>query len=143
SEVLPRIDDEFVRGQLYGAIELLSNLKARVEWAAGRLYDEVAARLEVATEIERLLGEARSDAPARPQAALESPRPRSAELDATRERLDRWLGETMRWVAANRSALEGRAAEIEAAILAMLRADLKREVKLTPPPLFGAMSRGR
>ncbi|MEA2624218.1 MAG: hypothetical protein QOD06_263 [Candidatus Binatota bacterium] len=143
AEVLPRLDDEFARGQLHGAIELLGNLKTRVEWSTARLHAEAAARLELASEVERLLGDARSLAPARPEAALDQPRVSSAELEAIRERLDHWLGEVLRFVAAHRGDLGGRAAEVEAAIVAILRAELKAEVKLTPPPRFGEISRGK
>ena len=143
SEMLPRLDDDFARGQLHGAIEILANLKTRVEWAVGPLYDDVAARLELAAEIERALGDERSRAPARPAVTLDKPRLTGAELAAMRESLDRWLGQLLRWLVAERAAIGGRAEEIEVAILERLRTELKREVQLTAPPRFGEISRGR
>ena len=142
SDILPRLDDEFARGLLHGAIELLGNLKTRVDWAAGPLYDDVAARLALATEIERALGDAQGRAPARPAVSLDRPRLTGAELTAMRDHLDRWLGRLLAWLVAERGSLGARAAEIETAILAQLRTELKREVSLTAPPRFGEISRG-
>jgi hypothetical protein len=143
AEILPRLDDEYARGQLHGAIELLANLKTRVDWNVGPLYDDVAARLELAGEIERALGDERSRAPARPAVTLDQPRLTGTELAAMRDWLDRWLGQLLRWLAVERGSLGARAAEIEAAILPRLRTELKREVSLTAPPRFGEISRGR
>src|SRR6185436_14536898 len=35
SEVLPRLDDEFARGQVFGVINLLNTLKVRASWSEG------------------------------------------------------------------------------------------------------------
>ena len=142
SDILPRLDDEYARGQLHGAIELLGNLKTRVDWDTGPLYDDVAARLELAAEIERALGDAQSRAPARPAATLDRRRLTGAELAAMRDELDRWLGRLLGWLFAELGSLGALAAEIASAILARLRSELKREVSLTAPPRFGEISRG-
>jgi hypothetical protein len=61
-----------------------------------------------------------------------------------RDRLDEYLAEVLRWTAARRAVLpSGRAREIETAIREQQRTRLKREVKLTAPPLFGEISRGQ
>ena len=143
SDILPRLDDEYARGQLHGAIELLANLKTRVEWAAGPLYDDVAARLELAMEIERALGDELTRAPGRPAVTLDQPRLTGTELAAMRDSLDHWLGQLLRWLVAERTSLGDSAEQIESGILARLRAELKREVQLTAPPRFGEISRGR
>jgi hypothetical protein len=72
------------------------------------------------------------------------PRPTAAEVEPMRDRLDAYLCQVLRWADENRSRLAaGRAEEIEAAIRDQQRARLKREVKLTAPPLFGEISRGQ
>jgi hypothetical protein len=61
-----------------------------------------------------------------------------------RDRLDEHLCEVLRWVAAHRATLPpGRADQVEAAIRDQQRVRLRREVKLTSPPLLGEISRGQ
>lgn len=144
SEVIPRIADEFARGQAYGAVDLLRNLKPRVEWAVGPLHDDVAERLALVERIAALSEGTRPAAPTAPSESLATSRLTAAELEPMRDRLDEFLCEVLRWAARHREALpNGRAAEIEAAIRDQQRPRLKREVKLTAPPLFGEISRGQ
>ena len=42
SEIISRLDDEFARGQAYGVVDLLNNLKPRIDWLVTPLYEEVA-----------------------------------------------------------------------------------------------------
>jgi hypothetical protein len=141
SRVIPKIDDEFARGQAYGAVDLLCNLRPRVEWAVGPLYDDVAERIALVERIASLVERA---APPAPAESLATSRLTAAELEPMRDRLDEYLCEVLRWVAVHRQTLPvGRAGEIEAAIRDQQRARLRREVKLTPPPLFGEISRGQ
>jgi len=144
SRVIPKIDDEFARGQAYGALDLLCNLKPRVEWAVGPLYDDVAERLALLERLAVLCERVTPPPPAPPSATLAKPRLTAAELEPMRDRLDEYLCEVLRWTAMHRAILPaGRANEIEAAIRDQQRAQLRREVKLTPPPLFGEISRGQ
>jgi hypothetical protein len=144
SRVIPKIGDEFARGQAYGAVELLCNLKPRVEWAVGPLYDDVAERIELVERIAELVERVAPPAPAAPTERLAASRRTAAELEPMRDRLDEYLCGVLRWVAMHREILPaGRAGEIETAIRDQQRARLRREVKLTPPPLFGEISRGQ
>jgi hypothetical protein len=144
SRVIPKIQEESVRGQAYGALDMLRNLKPRVEWAVGPLHDDVAEGLSLVERIAALLEDAE---PAPPPAQAERPatsRLTAAELEPMRDRLDEHLCEILRWTAEHRQTLPaGRAGEIETAIRDQQRARLKREVKLTAPPLFGEISRGQ
>jgi hypothetical protein len=145
NRVIPKIDDVSARAQAYGALDMLRNLKPRVEWAVGPLHEDVAAELALARRIGALLEGA--GAPEAPKAAAEDPQASvltGADLEALRERLDRHLCDVLHWLAAHRDALPAeRAEQIERAIRDQQRVRLKREVKLTAPPLFGEISRGQ
>ena len=43
-EVLTRLDDEFARGQVFGVINLLNTFKARADWSAGFLLQQIEAQ---------------------------------------------------------------------------------------------------
>jgi hypothetical protein len=140
ARVIPKIADEPTRGQAYGALDMLRNLKPRVEWAVGPLRDDVAAELAL---VERIAALAGSAAPPRPTIAL-GDSPTAADLEAARDRLDEALCGILRSLADHRDRLPAATvAEIEGAIREQQRVRLKREVKLTAPPLFGEISRGR
>ena len=143
TRVIPKIQDDSARAQAYGALDMLRNLKPRVEWAVGPLHDDVTAELALARRITALL-EGAITAPKAPTEDLETTRLTAADLEAVRDRLDRHLCEVLRWLDRHRDALPaGRAEEIESAIRDQQRVRLKREVKLTAPPLFGEISRGQ
>ena len=144
SRVIPAIHDDSVRGQAYGALDMLRNLKPRVEWAAGPLHEDVSQRLALIVRIGALL-ESASETPPEPLAvSVAAPRSTATELEPLRDRLDEYLCEVLRWCERHRSALpKGRADEIETAIRDQQRVQLKREVKLTAPALFGEISRGQ
>lgn len=142
---IPRIPDESTRGQAYGALDLLRNLKPRVEWAVGPLHDDVVERIALAGRIAALLEGAAAPAP--PAVTLESagtPRRTAADLEAMRDRLDHHFCEVLRWTAKRREALPaGRADEIETAIRDQQRARLRRELKQIAPTLLGEISRAQ
>ncbi len=143
NRVIPKIADVSARAQAYGALDMLRNLKPRVEWAVGPLHEDVAAELALARRICALLeGTA---APQAPVEDLDASSPSTApDLEAMREQLDRHLCEVLHWLGDHREALSsGRVEEIERAIRDQQRVRLKREVKLTAPPLFGEISRGQ
>ena len=139
--VIPKIADVSARAQAYGVLDMLRNLKPRVDWAVGPLHEDVAAEIALVKQIAALL----PDAPAAPAEDLErSSISIGADLEAVRERLDRHLCEVLHWLGEHREALPaGRTEEIERAIRDQQRVRLKREVKLTAPPLFGEISRGQ
>lgn len=54
-EVLPRLADEFARGQVFGVINVLNNLRIRAEWAPGLLHEQVAIQRRAFAAIDALL----------------------------------------------------------------------------------------
>ena len=144
TRVIPQIQDDSARAQAYGALDMLRNLKPRVEWAVGPLHDDVVAELALVRRIAAIL-EGASAVPEVPAEDLgTTSRLTAADLEAMRDRLDRHLCEVLHWLDAHRDALPaGRAEEIAGAVRDQQRVRLKREVKLTAPPLFGEISRGQ
>ncbi len=144
SKVIPKIQDESARSQAYGALDMLRNLKPRVEWALGPLQDDVAQQLVLVERIATLADRAVPAPPAAPSDTFLPSRPTAADVEPMRDRLDQYLCEVLRWADENRGRLSpGRAEEIEAAIRDQQRVRLRRELKLTAPPLFGEISRGQ
>ena len=144
ARVIPRIDDEFARGQAYGALDILQNLKTRVEWATAPLREDIATEHALAAGIAEVLAGAEPRPPVLGAVWRERAGNTAAELDETRDAIDRHLCAMLRWISENRSQLAPeRADEVERAIRDQQRSRLKREVKLTPPPLLGEISRGQ
>jgi hypothetical protein len=144
SSVIPAIQDESARSQAYGVLDMMRNLKPRVEWALGPLQDDVAQQLALIARIAALTDRTALAPPAAPSDTALPTRPTATEVEPMRDRLDEYLCAVLRWADENRSRLPaGRAEEVEAAIRDQQRARLRREVKLTAPPLFGEISRGQ
>jgi hypothetical protein len=144
SSVIPAIQDESARSQALSVLDMLRNLKPRVEWALGPLQDDVAQQLALLERLAALTDRLVPPPPGAPSDSALPRRPTAADVEPMRDRLDQYLCDVLRWADENRGRLPpGRAEEIEAAIRDQQRVRLRREVKLTAPPLFGEISRGR
>jgi hypothetical protein len=144
TRVIPRIQDEFARGQTYGAIDILRNLKPRVEWSTGPLREDIATELALAARIADVVASAEPRPPTLAAQWRERAGGTAAELDETRDAIDQHFCAMLRWISENRDRLAPeRADEVERAIRDQQRSRLKREVKMTPPPLLGEISRGQ
>jgi hypothetical protein len=152
SEVLPRLDDEYARGQVWGLINLLNTFEKRADWSSGFLLQQLQAQGAALDEAQALL--------ARPPQAHAEPPPPSAQVAELLARRDR-----------NNQAISALLAELDGAIstdaalgaggigaqngavvsasgraqaLAVLRQAMRTEVELelahSPRPLFAQMS---
>lgn len=139
TEVLTRLTDEYARGQVLSAIDLLANLKPRIDWAMGPLREEVEAQSALAARIAERFAAGPERPPAPPAAAAE-PGATASDVERLRDRLDEHLCEVIRWLAA-RDALPA-AAECELEIRRHLRERLRRELGRTAKTLLGEISRG-
>jgi hypothetical protein len=110
TEVLPRLDDEFARGQVYGVINLLNTFKARADWAPAFLLLQLDAQRQGAGHGGRGAGRrARRTRGARCRSAWSAPA--AAELLAARDDGNRAIGEVLAWLAGpGREALPAEAA---------------------------------
>jgi hypothetical protein len=132
-EIIPRLDDEFARGQAYAAMDLLNNLRPRLDWAVGPLAEQIAAQLAAAERIAAL-----APRHALPESLQAAPRPASGEAlrnyrDALDEHLCQVLDGLPQAPAAQRDALQ-------AVLTQYMKEQVRREVSLAAKPLFGEIA---
>ncbi len=132
-EIIPRLDDEFARGQAYAAVDLLNNLRPRLDWAVAPLAEQIAAQLDAAQRIATLLPEH-----ALPQELQAAPQPATGEAlrryrDALDEHLCRVLDGLPQTSAARRDA-------VQAVLTQYMKEQVRREVSLAAKPLFGEIA---
>ncbi|MDB5826742.1 MAG: hypothetical protein JWQ73_962 [Variovorax sp.] len=157
-DVIPRLDDEYATGQALAVIDLINNLKPRLDWAVPPLVERARSQQALVAELDRVLGAGGSGRP-RFDAALDSLPVDGRGLQALCDRLDAHVGATVRWLGAagpvttadpmNGSgppadpAQHGEAADAaRAAISRHVHAELRRDMALTPRPLFAEIARG-
>ena len=137
SEIIPRLEDEFARGQAYAAVDLLNNLRPRLDWAVGPLAEQIAAQRAAAARIGEI-GRALPQAPPPLSAELEA---KSAQvtgeaLRQTRDALDEHLCRVLDWLGGKPQG----GAEIEAVLQQYMKEQVRREVNLAAKPLFGEIA---
>lgn len=141
-DVIPRLDDEYATGQALAVIDLINNLKPRLDWAVPPLVERARSRQALVAELDRLLG---TDAVGRPRfdATLDKLPFDGRGLQALCDQLDAHIGATVRWLGAARAAQCGEAADAaRTAISRHVHTELRRDMALTPRPLFAEIARG-
>ncbi|HMN80541.1 MAG TPA: hypothetical protein PKA20_11485 [Burkholderiaceae bacterium] len=142
NEVLPRLDDEFARGQVFGVINLLNTFRVRADWSAGFLAQQVNAQSQALNAAGIELANV-----AQAPAALQRPTVEpvgAAELLRLRDEGNRAIGELLGWLAGHRGTLPPeKVAEVERLLRGALRTEIELELKHSPRPLFAEMSSGR
>lgn len=134
-EVLPRVDDEYARSQLWGVINALNTFQVRADWSAPLLVEQIAAQHRALAELSALW----PDAPVLPPAPAEVPT--VASLTALREQGNLAIGECLRRLASTGTAARSAAhVRAEALLRAAMRAEVELELKHSPRPLFAQMS---
>ncbi|MDB5999365.1 MAG: hypothetical protein JWP52_1064 [Rhizobacter sp.] len=136
-DVIPRLDDEYATGQALAVIDLINSLKLRLDWAVPPLLAHVESQRLLVAELDRLL----ADFPERPQldGVFDVLPPDGRSLQALCDRIDGFIGATVRWMG-NQPASPMAAAQT--AISAHIRSELRRDMALTPRPLFAEIARG-
>lgn len=145
TEVLSRLDDEFARSQVFGVINLLNTFKARADWSAGFLQQQLAAQHAALQGVVALAQEVRaaSTLPGLPDGAMPAATPIS-ELLAARDQGNRAIAALLAWLDGERARLGPEAAaRAEALLCGAMRAEVNIELKYSPRPLFAEMSSGR
>ena len=144
-EVLTRLDDEFARGQVYGVISLLNTFKARADWSAGFLLQQIEAQRAALDGVAHLLRDvaALPPPPLGPQRAAPVTTP-IVELLALRDEGNRSIAAVFEWLDAQGTQLAPQAAAEAARLLRdAMRAEVDIELKNSPRPLFAQMSGAR
>lgn len=144
AEVLPRMNDEYARSQVYGVINALNTFKLRADWSAEFLIQQIQAQQQALAAAQTAAQAVAGNAPGTPPLPELSAAPAAtATLLATRDTGNQALGEWLAWLAAPGHGLGVAAAQaLEQTLLAALRAELSIELKHSPRPLFAEMSGG-
>jgi hypothetical protein len=141
ADIIPHLADEYARGQAYSVIDLLQNLRLRIDWAVGPLRDQVEAQAALAMHFDRLWAGQALPPPPAPDPP-EAPAATGSELLAQRDALDGHLCAVLRWLEGNRATLPAAiAAEAEAALRRYIHEQLQRDLRLTARPLFVDIAR--
>ena len=139
-DVIPRLDDEYATGQALAVIDLINNMKPRVDWAVPPLLARAHSQRALLVALENLL----ANYPERPKAGddFDATPVDGSGLQELCERMDSFIGATIRWLGTRPSG-SGEAIEAaKAAISQHVRAELRRDMTLTPRPLFAEIARG-
>ena len=146
SEVLPRLDDEFARGQVFGVINLLYTFKVRGDWSVGFLSQEVTAQSVAFAEIAKLLDASAGKGASAPHVPRTDP-PHvvtPGELEAMRDAGNRTVSELLGWLASERERLPNELAlGIESALRRCMRAEVDVEMNNSSKPMFAEMGSGK
>ena len=140
-EVIPHIDGDFARGQAFGVIYMLNNLKLRASWSNEFLVEQLRALEEASRDLSGLGAEI--PAALVPSVRAPDQTPDSAELEAIRNQGDERISVLIDWLAAHRDSVSDEtAARIEAAIDRYLHRQLKWELSTSAKPMFVEISGG-
>lgn len=140
AEVLPRIDDEYARSQVWGVINLLNTFKLRADWSPALLQQQLAAQRSALDEGAALL----QGVPAAPEVPVctDPVVTPVAELMAERDRRNQALAALGAWLDGKEAAAlsPAQAQRLEQVLASALRAEVDLELKFSPRPLFAEMS---
>ena len=138
TEVLPRLTDEFARGQVFGVINLLNTFKVRADWSAGFLAQQVAAQCRALDRAAALLraqpvaGSMPTLPPREPSAPVSA-----ADLLEMRDEGNRAIGALLGWLADAQGGMPpGLAAQVERELRDAMLAEIDIELKHSPRPMF-------
>ena len=142
SEIIPRLDDEFARGQAYAIVDLLTNLRPRIDWAVGPLSEQIAAQLAAARQIDELAQDLQNGLPGLPPTLAAMPEPAAGEtLRRLRDQLDEHLCKVIDWQNQPPAGVpEAGVAAIVAVTAKYMQEQVRREVSLLARPLFGEIA---
>ncbi len=137
SEIIPHLDGEFARGQAFGVIYMLNNIRLRADWSPAFLGEQLAALVELAVS----LGSLGVDTKFIPETAPDSSDPRV--LEALRDEGDQRVCALMDWLEQQRAQLSvDTAAALDAALFRYMNRQLKWELSTSAKPMFAEISGG-
>ncbi len=144
AHVLPKIDDEFARGQVFAIIYSLNILRLGADWSATALRRQVDIQDDAFAKTRRLTtGIACPEIPTTPRAASDTTD--AGFLEKLRDEGDRAIGALLCWATSGSPLSTERdvAKEVEAVLRAAIRDQLKVEIALTPPSMLNEIATGK
>lgn len=76
-QVVPHVSDRYARGQLWSVVDVLANLRDRIDWRAAPLEDEIASAVATLEQLGAILREGGDAAPLPSIPATASPAERA------------------------------------------------------------------
>lgn len=141
TEIIPRIDGEYARGQAFGVIYMLNSLKLRCSWSNAFLVEQLRALEDTSREL-KALASALPDAPL-PDVYAPPSLPDAGALEAMRDAGDSRLCGLIDWLAAQGARLPADArASADRIVDAYLARQAKYEISTSAKPMFVEMSGG-
>jgi len=138
TEIIPRIDGEFARGQAFGVIYMLKSIRLRADWSVAFLGGQLAALEELARTLAPH-GLAAELVPQVAVVAMADPR----ALEAVRDDGDRRVCALIDWLEDHRDALPAsQVTAIDGALRHYLNRQLRWELSTSAKPMFAEMSSG-
>jgi hypothetical protein len=142
-EIIPRVDDAYARGQAFAVMDLLRNMRPRLEWSREVTLAQVGLQEAALGRVDDLC---RAQG-MRPPAYAPPPAPSNTlgtkELEARRDQLEAEVCGLLKWLGGHRTALDPTVAKsVDDTLTNYMREAIKRELALTANPLFAEISRG-
>jgi hypothetical protein len=141
TEIIPRIEGEYARGQAFGVIYMLNSLRLRSSWSNAFLVEQLKVLENASRELKAL-------APALPEAPLPDVHappslPDAGALEAMRDAGDSRMCDLIDWLAAHGPRLPADTrASADKIVDAYLARQAKYEISTSARPMFVEMSGG-
>jgi hypothetical protein len=141
TEIIPRVEGEYARGQAFGVIYMLNSLKLRCSWSNAFLVEQLKALEDVSREL-KVLAPALPDAPL-PDVHAPPSLPDAGALEAMRDAGNSLLCDLIDWMGAQGARLPADVrASADKIVDAYLARQAKYEISTSAKPMFVEMSGG-
>lgn len=142
-EIIPRVDDAYARGQAFAVMDLLRNMRPRLEWSREVTLAQVGLQEVALKRVDDLCRGQVERPPAYAPPSVASITLDTKHLEARRDLLEAEVCGVLKWLTEHRSVLDTAVAQsVEEALTNYMREAVKRELALTANPLFAEISRG-
>jgi len=138
TQIIPKLEDDFARGQAFGVIYMLNSIRLRAEWSVGFLSDQLALQSTALTALKAAL---RGRGPALPDGTMPKTLLGARALQDLRDGNDRAICDLIVWLADSALPADERAA-IDAILDGYMTDQARHELKTSARPMFAEMSRG-
>ncbi len=105
-EIIPRVDDAYARGQAFAVMDLLRNMRPRLEWSREVTLAQVGLQEAALTRVEDLCGGQAERPPAYAPPSAASSTLDTKELEARRDRLEAEICGVLKWLTEHRPCLD-------------------------------------
>lgn len=139
-DIVPRLKDAHARRQAVALVDLLNHLRLKTDWTPGPIRETVSVQIETLTALGRMLDGSGVEPPWLSLPSLPDRHPSAAELMALRDELDAMVSRALEWIHQHHEELKNERTGAAISVLeSLIEEQLRRELQLTPKPLFGEM----